>query len=100
MVALGWAGMILGMTSKGRGRAMLTGLALIVVLPWVLTLIFMALLEHFGGVFPRGQRDDLELVRILIFICASLMIDLAVICLARSRLLSNFRDLALSVVSR
>jgi ABC-type transport system involved in cytochrome c biogenesis permease component len=100
MVALGWAGMMLGMTSKGRGRAMLTGLALIVVLPLVLTQIFMALLEHFGGAFPRGQRDDLELVRIFIFICASLMIDLAVICLARFRLLSNFRDLALSVVSR
>jgi ABC-type transport system involved in cytochrome c biogenesis permease component len=102
IVALGWAGMWFGMTSKGRGRAMLMGLALIVILPCVLTQLFMALLDHFQfvGVSQSGARGDLEILWTVILVCTSLMMDVVVISLARFFLLTNFRRLALSGVFR
>ena len=42
-VALGWVGMWLGLVCKGRTRAILGSLALVVMVPWVLFLIYYVL---------------------------------------------------------
>ncbi len=101
-VALGWVGMWLGMTSKGRGRAMLTGLALVVLLPCILTQLFMALGENLGlmglNTTPTRfmQANHFASIRTSIFFCTSLLIDVVVILWARARLLANFRRLAVA----
>jgi ABC-type transport system involved in multi-copper enzyme maturation permease subunit len=99
VVALGWAAMWLGMTSKGRGRAMLTGLALVLLLPWLLTQLFMTMGEKsglLGGASVTGPPAEVESVKTGILFCTSLMISLVVIIWAQARLLINFRRLALS----
>jgi hypothetical protein len=103
-VALGWAGMWLGMTSKGRGRAMLTGLAVVVLLPWVLTQIFMTLSENFGllgyvKIRPM-QPNYWENVRTFVFVCISLMTNAVVIIWTSAHLLMTFRRQALATFSR
>jgi ABC-type transport system involved in multi-copper enzyme maturation permease subunit len=94
-VALGWVGMWLGMTSKGRGRAMLTGLALVVLLPWVLTQIYMELWQN--HVFAPGlPHAEYESTKTSFLAGISLLIDMIAIIWAALRLLGNFRRLAVA----
>ena len=99
IVALGWAGMWLGMTSKGRGRAMMIGLAVVLLLPCVLSQVLVSLAQNWGFgtiIYPAGPADGLEAFHSIVLAGISLVINLAVIVWAQARLLTNFRRMALS----
>jgi hypothetical protein len=94
-VALGWAGMWLGMTSKGRGRAMLTALALVFLLPLLLSKISSTL----GPIWAVPARQPFWSDTADRFTWR-LAVDMAVIVWAAPRLLRNFRRLAVEGGSR
>ena len=94
-VALSWLGMWLGMNSKGRGRAILVALGLVLLLPWVLARVSFSLAgldqTAWGGWPTTPARMEM---RNAISILISLTVDLAVIFWARARLQKQFRTLA------
>ena len=73
----------------------MTGLALVLVLPCVLTQLLVTVGEHFGfaEVMQSEARDSVQTV---LLVCISLAINLAVIIWSQARLLTNFRRMALS----
>ena len=94
-VALSWVSMWLGMSSKGRGRAILLSLSLVLVLPWVLSQITYSL-TGLNQWWSGGMATMTEWMRKrnLISTLFSLSIDLALIFWARHRLQKRFRLLA------
>ena len=93
-IALGWVGMWLGMISKGRGRAMMIALGLVVLLPRIVT-EFLTWRSY--TVAPRYMMaGSVEGDRTFFLVCTNLLVCVTVTVWARRRLLANFRRLAVA----
>lgn len=86
ILALGWIGMLLGMTFKSRGKAMTIGLGLVLVVPSVT-----------AALLAPGSS---EAGRTFILVGISFLIDVVGFIWAQRRLLNNFRPMALATFSR
>ena len=94
-LALAWAGMWLGLKCKGRIRAMLGSLSLVLFVPWVMTRSIMTLASvtmtgpyrSFGRAYPEKWQDVATLV-------PALLVDFLIVYWAVTRLPQNFRQLA------
>ena len=97
--ALAWAGMWLGLKCKGRIRAILGSLALVLFVPWVITYMLVAVWPHRGlspGTAPYNYSpDDFEHWRLMATLLPSLLMDFLIVVWVTSRLPQNFRQLAL-----
>ena len=98
-VALAWAGMWLGLKSKGRVRAILGSLILVLFVPWLMAQMidgmFLRLMVRVLArtVIPRILWE--ENGRLFAALVPSLLLDLLIIGLAASRLPRAFRQLAI-----
>jgi ABC-type Na+ efflux pump permease subunit len=95
--ALAWTGMWLGLKCKGRIRAILGSLILVLFVPWVTTLGLTTLvISSIGSGWNSGwDYDAWRRRQVLAQLVPSLLIDLLIIGLAASRLPQNFRQLAI-----
>jgi hypothetical protein len=96
-VALACAGMWLGLKCKGRIRAILAGLILVLFVPWVMTqMIDSVVLNFMGGMINTRIQPQLawEHWRMLAALVPSLMTDLVIVVCALSVLPQSFRQLA------
>jgi ABC-type transport system involved in multi-copper enzyme maturation permease subunit len=96
--ALAWAGMWLGLKCKGRIRAILASLALVLFVPWVIKLMIVAAASvSFGPGMATNSWSvvDLRTLQTMATLVPGVLVDLSVIIWASSRLPQNFRQLAL-----
>jgi ABC-type transport system involved in multi-copper enzyme maturation permease subunit len=96
--ALAWAGMWFGLKCKGRIRAILGSLSLVLIIPWVMTYMLVAVGPHRGmyiGARPYYGSDDEEHWRLMATLLPSLLMDFFIMVWVTSRLPRNFRQLAL-----
>ena len=95
-VALAWAGMWFGLKFKGRIRAILGSLILVLFVPWMMTKLITTVMEPFL-VLPvgyYGRKEEWERCLIIATLAPALLMDLFLVYLARSRLPQTFRQLA------
>jgi ABC-type transport system involved in multi-copper enzyme maturation permease subunit len=95
--ALAWAGMWLGLKCKGRIRAILASLALVLFVPWVMAQGIM-IIWPFGvaTTLPQNALNSAwRAWQLMSGFVPALLVDLSVIVWASSRLPQNFRQLAL-----
>jgi len=95
--ALAWAGMWLGLKCKGRIRAILGSLILVLFVPWLMTQMIDSVVPNFmGGMINTRIQPRLgwEHWRMLAALVPSLMTDLVIVVCALSVLPQHFRQLA------
>jgi hypothetical protein len=103
-VALGWTGMWLGLKSKGRIRAILGSLILVLFIPWLLTQMISTVMEPllnsvmsgmFGMYSGYAQNViDREYWENMAKLAPALLMDCVMVYWAMTRLPKNFRQLA------
>jgi hypothetical protein len=102
-VALGWAGMWLGLKFKGRIRAILGSLILVLLVPWLLTQMITTGIGHLMNLRSAAQgyflayqqiRADWQEWQIIATLVPALLMDFFVVVWAMTRLPQNFRQLA------
>jgi hypothetical protein len=90
--------MWLGLKCKGRIRAILASLALVLFVPWVIKLMIVAAASvSFGPGMATNSWSvvDLRTLQTMATLVPGVLVDLSVIIWASSRLPQNFRQLAL-----
>ncbi len=95
--ALAWAGMGFGLKCKGRIRAILASLVLVLFVPWVMAQMIMVLRPFtvFTTLPQNALNSHFRTWQLMSEFVPSLLVDLLVIVWASSRLPQNFRQLAL-----
>jgi ABC-type Na+ efflux pump permease subunit len=104
-VALAWAGMWLGLKCKGRIRAILGALLLVLFVPWLLTTLITGVIMTLGRDFIQGQLTvtgpwlprngaDFEKFLMIIMLGTQLLAYVLIVSWAMWRLPKNFRQLA------
>jgi ABC-type Na+ efflux pump permease subunit len=95
--ALAWAGMWFGLKFKGRIRAILGSLLLVLFVPWLLTLMISAAMESFRVFvgYPSQADSDWERWHIIAVLAPSLLMDFLIMICATLRLPRTFRQLAI-----
>ena len=91
-VALAWAGMWLGLKCKGRIRAILGSLILVLFVPWVMTQLIMSMVTPYINLWGPDDSKKWQMTAVLV---PALVVDLAIWVWADSRLPQSFRQLAL-----
>ena len=95
--ALAWAGMWLGLKCKGRIRAILGSLAVVLFVPWVMAQLLRTMWTF--GVATTLSRyalnHELQAWENITLLIPSLIVDLLIIGAAVSRLPRTFRQLAI-----
>ncbi len=90
--ALAWAGMWLGLKCRGRIRAILGSLSLVLLVPWLITrMIISVATPSIAFVWARGDWTRWPMIAALF---PALLLDLFIVMWARSRLPQTFRQLA------
>ena len=93
--ALSWAGMWLGLKCKGRIRAMLGSLSVVLFFPWVMSRLFMALaLMAITGSYTYFSPAYPEKWQTLATLVPALLVDFLIVRWAVRRLPQNLRQLA------
>ena len=95
--ALAWAGMWLGLKCKGRIRAILGSLALVLFVPWLISQIIMTMPPLVASRTQPGyawSSTGLS-VQVMAVLIPELLMDLLIMGWAVTRLPQNFRQLAL-----
>jgi ABC-type Na+ efflux pump permease subunit len=104
--ALAWAGMWLGLKCKGRIRAILGTLFLVMFAPWLVTTVIIGMLETLvfqpGSVaiaypqnaYPQSQIDFQNCLVLIVASGIPLLIYILIAVWAKSRLSRNFRQMA------
>jgi len=96
-LALGWVGMWLGLVCKGRIRAILGSLTLVLLFRWIITLAILSRFSNrmgsivFSNAFSTGAWKTFQMVAHLF---PGLALDAAAIILLSAYLPKNFRRLA------
>jgi ABC-type transport system involved in multi-copper enzyme maturation permease subunit len=96
--ALAWAGIWLGLQCKGRIRAILAGLTLVLLVPWVIKLMIITLAPNRGSSIAWANaltEEDVKTLQTMATLFPALLVDLVVMVWTSSRLPQNFRQLAL-----
>jgi ABC-type transport system involved in multi-copper enzyme maturation permease subunit len=96
--ALAWVGMWLGLRCKGRIRAILGSLIVVLFIPWLMTQMIMAVLPNraLSIVLTNAwSQDDWKTIQIMATLGPSLLVDFAIMVWAVTRLPQNFRRLAI-----
>ena len=96
--ALAWAGIWLGLQCKGRIRAILAGLTLVLLVPWVIKLMIITLAPNRGSSIVWANawtEEDVKTLQTMATLFPALLVDLVVMVWTSSRLPQNFRQLAL-----
>jgi ABC-type transport system involved in multi-copper enzyme maturation permease subunit len=98
--ALAWAGMWLGLRSKGRIRAILAGLALVLFVPWVIKLMIISVASDLFFSTPPiptyfSSEAHLRTLQTTATLLPALLLDLSIIVCAMKFLPRRFRRLAL-----
>jgi hypothetical protein len=102
--ALAWAGIWLGLKCKGRIRAILGSMILVLLVPWLLrtvvTGVFGRLIGRLSDVsFSMGpgypqHEIDFEKCMTMVMLAIQLVMDFLILIFAKSRLSVTFRQLA------
>ena len=105
-VALAWAGMWLGLKSKGRIRAILGTLFLVMFAPWLLTTVIIGVIETLvfqpgsmaiaypQNAYPQSQFDFQKWLVLVVTSGIPLLMYFLIAFWAKSRLSRNFRQQA------
>jgi ABC-type Na+ efflux pump permease subunit len=95
--ALAWAGMWLGLKCKGRIRAILGSLALVLFVPWLISQIIMTMPPLVVSRTQPGYAWNSTglSVQVMAVLIPELLLDLLIMGWAVTRLPQNFRQLAL-----
>jgi hypothetical protein len=98
-VALGWVGIWMGLVCKGRTRAILASLALVLMVPWVLFLIYHVLDTFVGQrwLFTPGfgaRASGFAVPATMIRLCYGLLMNGVAIFWIRWHLPKDLRRLA------
>jgi hypothetical protein len=99
-IALAWAGMWFGLKFKGRIRAILGSLLLVLLVPWLMTLLLktvsMTLQNSMNLNLMNSQNfEDWQTFQIVVLLASALLMDLVIVLWAISSLPKNFRQLAI-----
>lgn len=93
--ALAWAGMWLGLKCKGRIRAILGSLTLVLFVPWVMSRLIMTLVfKAISGSYAYFSPAYPEKWQTLATLVPGLLVDFLIVRWAVTRLPHNFRQLA------
>jgi ABC-type Na+ efflux pump permease subunit len=98
-IALAWAGMWFGLKFKGRIRAILGSLLLVLFVPWLMTQMAATVIEPLGTIngINRGigyNPTEWEKMQPILVLALGLLTDFLVVLWATSRLPQTFRQLA------